>query len=1557
MNLMTIFAQKRLGFILVVSIIASLNVVFIGEVFADGCIPPPDGMVANWRAENNAVDSVSGAAGTLFNGVTYAPGKVGQGFSFNGQGSYISVANRAALNLSNAFTVEFWYKDNGTTPTGGGFVTKRILTGNQQVNYGTAIYPGGQYNITRLYINDPTVWYQYSQYSPTPPADVFHHFAALFQQADPSTVQLSTYIDGILVYSSTVSGNLAKTTNAGPLYIGASSPTQEFFNGVIDEISIYNRALTPTEIQAIFLAGSAGKCASPTAPYVYVPPGNTVARVGDNPTLTVAAGGTAPISYQWICNGTNLPGATNYSLTITNIQTSQAGTYQVLMSNTVGTNLTSPITLTVPIFDQGQFNAGWWQPLRQGTGQFELAQTFVPAISGRLVDIGVAGDGTQGFPTVATIVDTTNGQPGTNVLGRTQLGTLASDAQFLFTNNPIYLNAGTMYAAVFSTDAGLTGQATYEFRVSLGDDYSPGALWQLTLPSGQWQPDQYNPTTPLDLVFATYMQPGIPAIWLSAPLDGNQFQSSDIIPITASLSPTVTNPQGVAFYAGTNLIGNAAQSPYTFSWTNPPPGQQTLTAVLNTGNGSVTSAPISISVVANQPPNDRFTNRISLVGDYCLTAITNTHATLDAGEPRPNPFSIGQSVWWTWTPPRTAWVTLAVPDPAGTNIVLGVYTGVSVDALLMVTNGVRTCTFLASTNQTYQFVADSFNAPVAGTPLELALSDLELTAPLQNAVSTAPTVFNVQAARTSTNRTLASVDFFEGTNLVATVSNSPYAVTIPCPDPGYYSLWARAWDTLGVPTISQTVSNTVRPANDNFSQAVTVYGYRTNIQTFNSAATMEPGERIWASNVGGHSIWYRWTAPSTGLCTIGQTGPFGLLINVYVGNTVSQLSFINGNAFGDSTTTPLQFQALAGTNYCISLDGFYGDQGPIDWSLTLEPENDGFSNRVQILGSQYQSTASVSGSSLEPGEANLSANPNAGSIWWTWTANASAQTTISAVPSTAPVELMVFVGSDLTNLTLITNSDPAWSTNASVTFQAQQGTAYQIAVVGDGTQTSGFTLNLSSQSLHFISPEDLSVFQAPGSVQLAVEQDGAPSSPVEVDYYANNSLIGTVTNAPFTFAWNGVSAGTYALVANAVLPGGATNSSVPVTILVYTNEDVPSPHVFAGTFSSRSFVVNEVGSVYLLGFPPSAAATGTNKYIHNSPIDGFHPRLANWLVDRNTRWERINDGWALTTDGKLYQEGITNIPTPTGVSHWNNLGNNGWAFGDDGQIYSSGSNLVTFAATGIAWQDGGPGYDSTVTLAQDGRAFKQGTDIYGHPSSSLISLPAGVTRWKSVGIAAHFAVLMGDDGNLYQTTSDPPAAVPFPAGVTNWGAFAVGGFHVMALGSDGQLYVWGRNNEGELGQGFAGADLGPSVKVPLPPGVSAWTGIAAGYMHSLAIGSDGALYAWGANDNGQLGIGPLPSQDAPTRVDGVGALWAIPIISTSNVTLRQPDGSFLIRFKTDLNRVYLIQYSDDGRSWKTASPSVTGTGGYVDWIDDGPPKTETAPANTPMRTYRVSFSH
>jgi hypothetical protein len=96
-----------------------------------------------------------------------------------------------------------------------------------------------------------------------------------------------------------------------------------------------------------------------------------------------------------------------------------------------------------------------------------------------------------------------------------------------------------------------------------------------------------------------------------------------------------------------------------------------------------------------------------------------------------------------------------------------------------------------------------------------------------------------------------------------------------------------------------------------------------------------------------------------------------------------------------------------------------------------------------------------------------------------------------------------------------------------------------------------------------------------------------------------------------------------------------------------------------------------------------------------------------------------------------------------------------------------------------------------------------------------------------------------------------PEAVSLAAGVSPV-AVAAGGFVSMAIGSDGNVYAWGNNTVGQIGEGSVGGTQATPEKVTLPTTGSV-VSVTAGWQTSFAITSAGALYAWGSDNDGQLG--------------------------------------------------------------------------------------------------------
>ena len=102
-----------------------------------------------------------------------------------------------------------------------------------------------------------------------------------------------------------------------------------------------------------------------------------------------------------------------------------------------------------------------------------------------------------------------------------------------------------------------------------------------------------------------------------------------------------------------------------------------------------------------------------------------------------------------------------------------------------------------------------------------------------------------------------------------------------------------------------------------------------------------------------------------------------------------------------------------------------------------------------------------------------------------------------------------------------------------------------------------------------------------------------------------------------------------------------------------------------------------------------------------------------------------------------------------------------------------------------------------------------------------------------------------------------------------WMRMAAGYYHTLAINSRGELYAWGANDNGQLGIGtVADNELAPQRV----GNDDDWEAVSGGEYHSLALKSNGALYAWGTNDNGQLGIGSTDTKTTPQQV-GTETNW------------------------------------------------------------------------------------
>jgi hypothetical protein len=150
------------------------------------------------------------------------------------------------------------------------------------------------------------------------------------------------YLDDIVIHSGTGSTPVSLTpTNTGAfaagVWTGNVTVLQSATNVVLraDDGNGHSGSSNPFDVVA------------PNPPVILVQPTNQTVFLGVTVNFSVTASGTLPLSYQWNFNGTNISGATNTNLTLTNVQLNQAGNYTVIITNTWGSVTSSVATLTV----------------------------------------------------------------------------------------------------------------------------------------------------------------------------------------------------------------------------------------------------------------------------------------------------------------------------------------------------------------------------------------------------------------------------------------------------------------------------------------------------------------------------------------------------------------------------------------------------------------------------------------------------------------------------------------------------------------------------------------------------------------------------------------------------------------------------------------------------------------------------------------------------------------------------------------------------------------------------------------------------------------------------------------------------------------------------------------------------------------------------------------------------------------------------------------------------------------------------------------------------------
>ncbi|HEX7315634.1 MAG TPA: NPCBM/NEW2 domain-containing protein [Pyrinomonadaceae bacterium] len=211
------------------------------------CAAPATGMLAWWPGDGNAQDIKGGNDGILDEGAGYSIGKVGAAFDFNGQTGFMSAGVRG-LPVGNApRTVETWV-----------YTTADSWGHNRHT-----IFEYGESGFRRAFGIDMENYPEIEVYTfnddlyvdTHAPLEGWLHVAATYENET-----LNVYVNGVLRGSKPYPGGIDTAPSKVAIGKSPAALNGATYLGRIDEVSIYDRALTPEEVGSIYSAGDAGKC-------------------------------------------------------------------------------------------------------------------------------------------------------------------------------------------------------------------------------------------------------------------------------------------------------------------------------------------------------------------------------------------------------------------------------------------------------------------------------------------------------------------------------------------------------------------------------------------------------------------------------------------------------------------------------------------------------------------------------------------------------------------------------------------------------------------------------------------------------------------------------------------------------------------------------------------------------------------------------------------------------------------------------------------------------------------------------------------------------------------------------------------------------------------------------------------------------------------------------------------------------------------------------------------------------------------------------------------------
>jgi alpha-tubulin suppressor-like RCC1 family protein len=1307
-------------------------------------------------------------------------------------------------------------------------------------------------------------------------------------------------------------------------------------------------------------------------------PSDLVTFLGGNITFNVAAAGQAPFSYQWQMNGTNLPGAFSNTMTLTNVQLNQAGSYQVVVSNSVAAVTSQEATLSVGL-------VAAWGDNNSGESSVPAGLTNTMAIAcGPQQSLAAAADGTviawggqnslpsipYGLSNVVALAGGQNFDLALKVDGTiTGWGYNSASIVPSSLNNVIGIAAAAYHSLALQADgtvaawgenysgqtnvpAGLSGviaiAAGNNFSVALRADGRVVAWGDNS--DGQTNVPPYVANVVAvaagDYHILALRADGTVVAW------GANYSRQASVPFGLNnvVAIAAGSVHSLALKADGTVVGwgdNSARQ-----WILPP-GLRNVSAIAANGNHSM-------ALIGNGPPTvPAFVNRNVAYGGTIFLHVA-------PGGSRPLGYQ---------------WLFDGSPILGATN------------SVLVLTN------LLLSQAGNYSVVVSNAFGQVTSGPLSLDVNWLMLTDQPHDA-----SIFKGGSASFGVTAQGYGPSFYQwqlnGTDIDGATTQTLVITNAQFDQSGNYAVvlsnflgTLRSQDArLSVGLVAAWGNNDSHQTNvpPDLTNVVGVAGGQSHCLAFNRDGTV----LAWGANDNQQS-----TVPgglgnvvavaagayhSLALGADGTVSAWGASGN---GQTAVPPDLTNAVAIAcgdnhslalrvDGTVTAWGDNSAMQTNVPVGLDNVVAIAAGGSFSLALRGDGtilgwgDTGSSQLKVPSTLTNAVALAAGS-----QHALALTANGTVVGWgaNWAGQANPQPGLKNVVAIA-------AGAQHSLALLADGSVAIWGDSSYnqrrlptglknvAAISSASSANYSLAVVGDGPPI--LTMPLLDRTVAFDTPAYLNA-NAVGTgltYQWHFEGTDIPG--------ATNSLL-QITNMLFS------EEGAYSVtVSNAFGQVTSREAFLDVSwlLIAYQPADV-------STYLGKNVTLSVTAEGYGLNYQwqlygvDLTGATNRTLVLTNAQVaqsGTYSVVVSNFLGIVHSRPAQLSVGlvgvWGDNSYGQTnLPPGLTNVTTvASGGNHCLALNRDGTvsAWGADyarqAEVPAGLGNIVAIAA----------GQDRTLAVGADGTVT-----AWGQYGSAQGNVPSGLYDVVAVACGVNHNLALTSDGSVVAWGDNSYGQISVPANVSNAVAVAAGAYHSVALRADGLVVTWGS---------FWDPNSGRYLPMTPPPGLTDIIGIASSTHHVLALRANGTVVAWGSNNSGErvvpfgvTGIVQLAANDnlsVALKSDGTLLLWGdtsmsqtlraaslrnvaavagggysellvllgsgppVSVASPTEITLSP--GTFALSIPTQGGKVYSLEYRDSLEigAW-SALPLRAGNGGSLTLTDPN--------AGNTQRFYRV----